>query len=456
MIVPSEQGGPAPPPTPALSRANSGVSRGPPGHALSRASSNASMGSANSEKQRSVGGLSVALPSLFKRKQKDKDILALYDSGDLRELMEGLLISEKERGVWLKLWLDIDLGFKNSVGYQAFIEYFLFEENEFTRKVFEIMNSDLSATVTLREFVQFCLRYLVVDRDGLQEFSFRLLMRQSSRFNAHSVIDAVDLKYFIVNRYGAADSKDTHKASLALLREMDNNEGLGLTLAQFKRFSKTCHSVETFSTKFLMHIRNFVLGNEFWVRRSRLLKKSVLTGLASLTPMKRVNIDAEIYMNLLGLPVVDSKGRGIRMVEAPPPGGEGEGGVYPAPSGDESYASGDSRAVPRRVSSREGGGGGGGGGSLSRQGSAVSSMSRQMSGTMSRQPSGISLGGGGGGGGGMLSRQPSQESGGAGAGGGSQSLSRADSTRSMVSNLSAASSRAPAARLWQAPFDHDR
>lgn len=92
--------------------------------------------------------LTIHLPSLFKRKPKEKDILAMYDSGNLRELMENLLISEKERGSWLKLWFEIDTRFQNNVKYQVFIDYFLFEDNDFTRKVFEIMNSDLSALVT--------------------------------------------------------------------------------------------------------------------------------------------------------------------------------------------------------------------------------------------------------------------------------------------------------------------
>lgn len=444
MIAPDD--GPAP----ALSRANSTASgrwtQGAPSKqgSVSRQGSNASLASGADSGARTPTVLSVKLPALFKRKQKDKDILAMYDSGNLRELMADLQISEKEKGAWLKLWLDIDTSFQNRVNYQTFIDYFLFEDNAFTRKVFEIMNSDLSAVVTFREFVEFCKKYLVIDKESLQEFSFRLLLRQSARFSQHSIVDAVDLKSFIVTRYGATDSKETQKLSISLLKEMDSNEGLGLTCAQYRKFCKQCHSVESFATKFLVHIRNFVFGNDFWVKRSRLLKKLTLTGFASLTPMKRVNIDTEIYMNLLGLPVVDAKGRGIKMAGTRPRLTSGGEGILLTPSQDESVGTSitdPSRA--RKDSSRSLVDGRPGG--LSRQSSAVSALTKQhsaasMHGGLSRGPSGISRSGSG-----DSDRARSL-------------MSRADSSRSVVSNLSMTSAKeaATSRRLWVIPFDHDR
>lgn len=63
-----------------------------------------------------------------------------------------------------------------------------------------------------------------------------------------------------------------------------------------------------------------------------MLKKVKLTGFAALTPTKRVNIDAEIYMNTLGLAVVDGRGWGVKMsIKA------GDASVMlPAPSLDDS------------------------------------------------------------------------------------------------------------------------
>lgn len=428
-------------PAPSLSRANSVSERfdQPRQESFSRQGSNISIGSgSNSEKH---GGLTIQLPSLFKRKPKEKDILAMYDSGNLRELMDDLQISQKERSVWLKLWLDIDTRFENNVSYQMFIDYFLFEDNDFTRKVFEIMNSDLSAVLTLREFIEFCKNYLVIDKDSLQEFSFRLLLRQSSRYSQHSVADAVDLKYFIVSRYAATDGKETQKLSISLLKEMDDNEGQGLTCSQYKKFCKTCHSVEIFGTKFLAHMRNFVFGNDFWVQRSRLLKKVKLTGFAALTPMKRVNIDSEIYMNSLGLPVVDSKGRGLRVTISkghPEVGSVGSGSISALIRDDSmtSSASDLSRLIrgsskDSEVSSRI----------LLKQSSGISSV-----GSISRAPSGIYR---------ALSKTSMAES--VVSDRGKSVLSRAGSSRSVVSSLSITSAKeiAVSNRLWLVPFDHE-
>jgi hypothetical protein len=296
---------------PLLSRQNSGKSL-KSGKSSSNLLGTDSLSGKN--KTTSVKNLIPLFPSL-KKKPKEKDILALYETGNLSSLLNDNYFTETDKIRWLHLWLQIDVSGQNRVNFAQFMEYFLFPDNVFSRKVFEIANSDLTAVLTFREFMEFCMRYLIVDKDSLQEFAFRIVLRQSAKFiPTATVIETADLKYFITNRYNITDTKDLKRKALALLKEMDGgNSSLALDLVHFKQFCKINHSMEVFAAKFIVHLRNFILGNDFWVQKSRQLKKKRLTGLSSLTPLKRTNIDSEIYMNALGVPVVDPGGRPLKM-----------------------------------------------------------------------------------------------------------------------------------------------
>ena len=76
-------------------------------------------------KTTSVKNLIPLFPSL-KKKPKEKDILALYETGNLPSLMSENYFTEADKIRWLHLWLQIDVSGQNRVNFAQFSEYFLF------------------------------------------------------------------------------------------------------------------------------------------------------------------------------------------------------------------------------------------------------------------------------------------------------------------------------------------
>jgi len=226
--------------------------------------------------------------------------------------------SKMDKRMWFLLWCDMDRGMNNSVTYTTFIKYFSFNEDIWSRRLYDIANENLNGALTFAEFLGFCAKYLYVDRETTIEFSFRMISRRGSTFNPKiSVLDLEDIRQFVRFRFKMNDPKEMRRRALDLVDYIDTDGNGSLYIDEFELFTNERNSIFVrFTHLWQMHLRKCIFGLRYWVDISRQIKRDRAKGVDAVALFHRMNLDSETFARVqLDSPVVDDRGR---VVVVPP------------------------------------------------------------------------------------------------------------------------------------------
>eukprot|EP01034_Spumella_vulgaris_P041403 gene41403-51267_t len=122
--------------------------------------------------------------------------------------------------------------------YSRFLAYLNLKNEVWIRRAFDVMNENLSGSVSFLEFITFIGKYLHIDRDNTEELCFRLISRRGSTYNAkYSVLDFDDISHFLAFRYTEIISLPAQrKYALEIFTYMDSDGDGGLDITEFHDF----------------------------------------------------------------------------------------------------------------------------------------------------------------------------------------------------------------------------
>lgn len=229
------------------------------------------------------------------------NFLSFYENneGTLKKVIDLLLIDLTEQRGWLNLWLKVDQNRKNRMTFPEFCNLFHIDiKQEWTRRVFDIINIKLTGVITFDEFLLFCYKYLIIDIESTKEFSFRLLSRRAATCDSRTVLDLQDMKTFLKFAYKIKKAQ-VDKVAMEVFNEMDDSGDFGLNRTEFDTYSQRNQSFVTFGNYFLTHFRLCLFGYDYWLKRSQQVKKSRLVGFGSFTRLKSANLESEAYVKNL-------------------------------------------------------------------------------------------------------------------------------------------------------------
>jgi hypothetical protein len=224
--------------------------------------------------------------------------LAAYDNkdGTLRKTLIDLCVDVTEQRAWLDIWLRVDPERRNRMSFPDFCQLFQFDAKiEWSRRVFDIINSKLTGVITLDELFVFFLRYCIIDAEATKAFSFRLMSRRAGTCDDKSILDIQDMKTYLKFCYKIKKSQ-MDKVAMEIFHEMDDSGDFGLAPIEFNTYSQRNPTFVVFGNSFLCHFRKCMFGDEFWVKRSRQVKKSHAVGLGRFVFLKNANLDSEAYV----------------------------------------------------------------------------------------------------------------------------------------------------------------
>lgn len=240
-------------------------------------------------------------------------ILKLGDAlGKMQENFKSMhVLTKSERCDWFKLWCEMDKTMSNQVSYMTFCRYFNMSEDMWSRRMYDIANDNLNGSLQFTEFLGFCRKYLYIDRQTTEEFSFRMISRRGSTFKPKlSVLDLEDLRQFVRFRFKMKEPKEIHKRALDVLNYVDTDGDGSLYLDEFELFTKRNCCFVRFTHLWQQHMRKAVFGIKYWVTKSRHIKSDNAKGTEKLTLFHRINLESENFCrNDLDNPVVDDRGR---------------------------------------------------------------------------------------------------------------------------------------------------
>lgn len=226
------------------------------------------------------------------------------------EELKRLLFGSSEKIQLLSLFQELCNG-KYTASFDSFVSYFQFTTAAiYVRRMFDIMNIKVNGSVTLFEFIHFCGKYLLVDQNYSEKFSFRLLSRRGSNFMPQfSVLDLDDMLTFVALKY-SNDAKSLPKQKkLALLifgSVCDDDDGI--TFSKFQEFCRRNPVFLRVTHPIQNHLRKCIFGIEFWVERSRRLKATL--GVSLFLSSNRIS--EQYTLNHIQDPVVDEHGYPIK------------------------------------------------------------------------------------------------------------------------------------------------
>lgn len=133
---------------------------------------------------------------------------------------------------------------------------------------------------------------------------FLSLSTAAMEIHDHTVLSMDDVKYFCKARY----KTQTSKFAYDVYTFMDLDGDGGLDAEEWHEFAERNVAFVSCFHKFLMHLRKCIFGLNFWVQRTRILKKRAATGLRKLIRTAKINVDSEEFCAKLNDPVVDKNG----------------------------------------------------------------------------------------------------------------------------------------------------
>jgi Ca2+-binding EF-hand superfamily protein len=231
------------------------------------------------------------------------NFLSFYEnnSGTLNLVLKELLIDLTEQRAWLSIWLKIDSNRNNRMTFQEFCKFFQLNSlHDWTRRVFDLMNTKHTGVVTFDEFLSFCLKYLILDSVSVHEFTFCLLSRRAAFCDIQTtVLDLQDMKFFLKFCY-KIKKQQVEKVAMEIFTEMDNSGDFGIAFSEFQTYSQRNQTFLAFGNYFLTHFRLCWFGYEFWVRRSQQVKKHQRgIGFGSFIRLKSANLESEELISAL-------------------------------------------------------------------------------------------------------------------------------------------------------------
>lgn len=126
--------------------------------------------------------LESIFPSILATRNLEKlmDVVFADSEGKLVGILDEMQIlqNKKEKIKWLKMWLEIDEDGNNKMEYEEYLEFFNIKANEWVKRAFDVMNASLTGVVSFVEFVDFCNKYLCVDKKKTIELSFQMMSRR--------------------------------------------------------------------------------------------------------------------------------------------------------------------------------------------------------------------------------------------------------------------------------------
>lgn len=253
-------------------------------------------------------------PHLFKQSDAAKAMMEVFDTSDgkLKDIMRFLHLSSVEKKFLLQLWLQVDSDRNNKMDFGEFTEYFNLSKDVWVRRTFDIMNQSLTGVVSFVEFLEFCSKYLIIDKASVIEFSFRILSRRGSTFNLKHkpILDINDLKHFISLVYPGNSLSKLKKKAMDIFTVINKNGDGGAEFEEFFQFSLKNAVFIKFANRVLHHLRDVIFGSNFWVQRSRKIKLDSVSTIERLLFQNQVNRDSEIFFNTyLDEALIDGKGR---------------------------------------------------------------------------------------------------------------------------------------------------
>jgi hypothetical protein len=231
------------------------------------------------------------------------NFLSFYEnnSGTLNLVLKELLIDLTEQRAWLSIWLRIDPNRHNRMTFQEFCKFFQIDSlHDWSRRVFDLINTKHTGVITFDEFLSFCLKYLILDSLSLHEFTFCLLSRRAAFCDiSTTVLDLQDMKFFIKFCY-KTKKQQLDKVAMEIFMEMDNSGDFGIAFSEFETYSQRNQTFLAFGNYFLTHFRLCWFGYEYWVRRSQQVKKHQRgIGFGSFIRLKSANLESEELITVL-------------------------------------------------------------------------------------------------------------------------------------------------------------
>lgn len=227
------------------------------------------------------------------------NFLSFYEnnSGTLQTLLNNLFIDLTEQRAWLSIWLRFDPNRKNRLTFHEFCNLFQFDSNyEWSRRIFDIINNKLTGVITFDEYLTFCYKYLILNIQTLKEFTFCLLSRRAATCDIHTtILDLQDMKTFLKFCY-KIKKQNLDKVAMEIFTEMDNSGDFGIAFTEFDIYSQRNQIFLLFGNYFLTHFRLCWFGYDYWVQKSRKIKKSQLVGFGSFIRLKNANLEAEEFI----------------------------------------------------------------------------------------------------------------------------------------------------------------
>eukprot|EP01041_Mallomonas_annulata_P012975 gene12975-27386_t len=256
-------------------------------------------------------------PKFFRKKENEyKNLMSKYNDreGVVFESCSYLLLSEKDRLDWLRFWVQVDNNQDNFVNYSRFTDFFHMEKCQWTQRLFDIANYNLTGLLTFAEFIKFCSLYLIIDKNNTENFSFRTLSRRAASFqNERVILDLTDIKYFVKERYYVESIGQRNRRALSIFSNMDMAENGGVTVDEFHDYCSKNITFVKFTHKFITHLRKCIYGISYWVQKSRIIKRSSATGLSAISRLSKINQISEDFCTSLGDPVIDKKRKIIKI-----------------------------------------------------------------------------------------------------------------------------------------------
>ena len=105
----------------------------------------------------------IGLISRFFAPKENKDMAMLITSVE-KDILNNLFFNSRENYRLVRKWFEMSEKGARRMPYRYFMKFFGFRDETWIRRLFDIINSSLTGMVTLAEFLQFCLRYLIIDR----------------------------------------------------------------------------------------------------------------------------------------------------------------------------------------------------------------------------------------------------------------------------------------------------
>jgi hypothetical protein len=248
----------------------------------------------------------------------DLPSLGTAENNELKALSFGFF----EKITLLEIYREMCGPNSKAVSYRAFCMYFKIQPDKWIHRVFDLINSQVTGSFSLLEFIQFVGRYLYIDVTTTEEFCFRLLSRRGLSFMPlFSILDLDDFVTFISLRYRKISRlPKQRKIAMEMLIVTDENGDGGVSFQEFQDYCRRNPVFLKLSHPIQNHLRKCIFGMEFWVDKSRTIRTSRSSALIVMASVGgRINREAEMYtLKHIGDPVIDKNGYALRTKQKPP------------------------------------------------------------------------------------------------------------------------------------------